>query len=156
MQSDPQKKKPNPLVNYMRQPKIYITLPSEGKWWEKGSLSISENGEYPVYSMTAKDELAFKTPDALLNGQAMVDVIQSCIPNIKNAWHCPSIDFDLIMIAIRLATYGDRMSMPHKVPVINEEVDYDIDLRVLIDQQQQNVWIDQIVINENFIIYIQE
>ena len=31
------------------------------------------------------DEITFKTPDALLNGQATVDVIQSCIPNIKDA-----------------------------------------------------------------------
>lgn len=154
MQPIPQPKKPNPLASYMRQPKIYITLPSGGKWWPPGSLDISENDEYPVYSMTAKDELVFKTPDALLNGQAMVDVIQSCMPNIKNAWACPSIDFDLILIAIRLATYGEKMSMNHKIPVINEEVEYDLDLRVLIDRQQNTSWVEQCVINENFIVYV--
>ena len=56
--------------------------------------------EFPVYAMTAKDEITFKTPDALLNGQATVDVIQSCMPNIKNAWHTPSIDMDAILVAI--------------------------------------------------------
>jgi hypothetical protein len=80
--------------------------------------------------MTAKDELAFKTPDALLNGQAMVDVIQSCFPNIKNAWVAPMVDLDTIMIAIRLATYGEKMPFTHKVPGTDEEVEYEIDLRM--------------------------
>lgn len=154
MQQIPQPKKYNPLSSYMRQPKIYISFPSRGKWWEPGSLDFTENGEYPVYSMTAKDELMFKTPDALLNGQSMVDVIQSCMPNIKNAWNIPTIDFDLILIAIRLATYGDKMPITHKIPVINEEIEHELDLRVLIDSQQKNQWIEQIVIDPNFIIYV--
>lgn len=138
----------------MRQPKIYISLPSKGKYWEPGSLQISENGEYPVYSMTAKDELIFKTPDALLNGQAMVEVMQSCMPNIKNAWACPNIDFDLILIAIRLASYGDKMPFAHKIPVVNEEINCELDLKVLIDRHQQNIWIEQIAIDDNFIIFV--
>lgn len=154
MQKIPQPKKFNPLSSYMRQPKIYITLPSKGKWYTPGSIELSENGEYPVYSMTAKDELLFKTPDALLNGQAVVDVIQSCMPNIKNAWDIPTMDIDLILIALRLATYGERMSIRHKVPVINDEVDYDLDLKVLIDKQQQNIWIEQLAISEDFIIFL--
>lgn len=154
MQQIPPQKKFNPLSNYMRQPKIYIPLPSQGRWWKPGSLDPSETGEYPVYSMTARDELLFKTPDALLNGQSVVDVIQSCMPNIKNAWDIPSIDFDSILIAIRLATYGERMSVKHNIPVINEEVDYDLDLRTLLDQQRNNIWIEQIAISEDFIIFV--
>jgi hypothetical protein len=154
MQPIPQPKKYNPLSSYMRQPKIYISLPSRGKYWSEGSLEISENGEYPVYSMTAKDELMFKTPDALLNGQSIVEVIQSCMPNIKNAWDIPTMDFDLILIAIRLATYGDKMPISHKIPVINEDVEYEVDLKVLIDKQQSNTWVEQIAIDENFIVFV--
>ena len=76
----------NPLQKYFRQPKIYIKLPSNGKWYPNGSLEVTDNMEFPVYAMTARDELMFKTPDALLNGQSTVDVIQSCVPSIKNAW----------------------------------------------------------------------
>lgn len=154
MQPNPSQKKFNPLTQYMRQPKIYITLPSGGKWWKPGSIELTETGEFPVYSMTARDELLFKTPDALLNGQSVVDVIQSCMPNIKNAWDMPSIDFDTVLVAIRLATYGERMSVKHTIPIVNEEVDYDLDLRVLLDQQRNNVWIEQVVINPDFIIYV--
>jgi len=151
----PQTFKPkNPLANYMRQPKIYVKLPSNGEFWPAKSIDLPENMEFPVYSMTARDELAFKTPDALLNGQAMVDVIQSCFPNIKNAWEMPNIDLDTVMIAIRLATYGENMTVKHKIPVINEEAEYEIDLRQLLDQQRMSKWIDQIVITPDLIVYV--
>jgi len=154
MQSHPNQSKNNPLANYMRQPKVYITLPSRGDFWPKGSINMPESGEFPVYSMTARDELLFKTPDALMNGQAVVDVIQSCMPDIKNAWATPTIDLDTILIAIRLATYGEKMPFTHKIPVIDEEVTYEIDLRMLLDQQQSNYWIEQVVINPEFIICV--
>jgi hypothetical protein len=155
MQTTPiQPRTANPLANFMRQPKIYIKLPSGGEFWPAKSINMPENGELPVYSMTARDELLFKTPDALMNGQSMVDVMQSCMPNIKNAWDCPTIDLDTILIAIRLATYGEKMPFKHTIPNTTEEVDYEIDLRVLLDQQQANIWMDQVVINPDFIIFV--
>lgn len=144
----------NPLAGFMRQPKIYIRLPSEGKYWPLGSIQMTETGDFPVYSMTAKDELMFKTPDALMNGQAVVDVIQSCMPNIKNAWECPTIDLDTILIAIRLATYGEKMPFKHKVPATKEEVEYELDLRILLDQQQSNVWVEQVAVNDKLIVFV--
>lgn len=154
MQNTQFSKKANPLASYMRQPKIYITLPSGGNFWTPGSLEMTETGEFPVYSMTARDELLFKTPDALLNGQSIVDVIQSCMPNVKNAWDCPTLDLDTILIAIRLATYGEKMPFKHNVPVINEEVEYELDLKILLNQQQANHWVEQIAISPEFIIYV--
>ena len=141
-------KKSNPLAGFMRQPKIYIRLPSGGAYWPAGSLAIPENKEFAVYSMTAKDELAFKTPDALMNGQAVVDVIQSCIPSIKNAWATPNIDLDLILVAIRIATYGEMMEISHVVPGTTETVEHSIDLRVMLDQLSVNQWEDAVEINE--------
>lgn len=154
MQTTPFPVSRNPLANYMRQPKIYVQLPSQGRYWSDKSIQIPETGEFPVYSMTARDELLFKTPDALMNGQAVVDVIQSCMPNIKNAWDCPTIDLDTILIAIRLATYGEKMPFKHKIPVINEEVEHDLDLRVLLDAQRNNIWHNQVVISPELIIFV--
>jgi hypothetical protein len=154
MQTQPLQSKHNPLANFMRQPKIYIKLPSKGEYWPAKSLEKNENGDYPVYSMTARDELLFKTPDALMNGQALVDVIQSCVPNIKNAWDIPTIDIDTILIAIRFATYGEHMTFAHKIPVINEEVEYDLDLRLMLDKQQQNQWIEEVYVNEQLSIFV--
>lgn len=124
----------NPLKKYFRQPKLYISLPSGGNFYARNAIELPENGEVAVYSMTAKDELILKTPDALLNGQATVDVIQSCIPDIKDAWGMPGIDLDACLIAIRLATYGEMMSLKIKTPVTGDEQVMGVDLRQLLDQ----------------------
>jgi hypothetical protein len=147
--------KQNPLMQFMRQPKIYVKLPSNGTFWEEGSINLPENLELPVYSMTAKDELTFKTPDALMNGQGVVEVIQSCIPNIKDAWATPNIDLDVILIAIRLATYGEQMEISHKVPNTEETVEHLVDLRRLLDSIfERTVWKEEVVVNENISCYI--
>jgi len=144
----------NPLSMYMRQPKIYIKLPSQGKYWPEGSLVPTETGEFPVYSMTAKDELSLKIPDALMNGQAVVDVIQHCIPNIKNAWHVPSLDIDVILIAIRLATYGELMTTPISFGD-NLELEYQLDLRVVMDNlQQQITWNETVPVTDDLTVFV--
>ena len=141
----------------MRQPKIYIRLPSNGEFWQKNSLEISETGEYPVFSMTAKDELALKVPDALISGQAIVNVIQHCMPNIKNAWAIPSTDLDVILIAIRIATYGEKLRIPLKTGQGEDEkeFDYELDLRYvmnnLIDQIQ---WDESLQITDEVVVYV--
>jgi hypothetical protein len=138
----------------MRQPKIYIRLPSNGEYWTDGSLALSETGEYPVYSMTAKDELMLKVPDAVMNGQAIVEVLQHCMPNIKNAWMVPSIDLDVILIAIRLATYGEKMTTPINFGD-DEELEYTVDLRTVMDDLQSQITWDPVVpINENLTVFV--
>jgi len=124
----------NPLRKYFRQPKVYITLPSKGDFYQEGVLEMTENKEFPVFAMTAKDELIIKTPDALLNGQATVDVIQSCIPNIKHAWQMPSVDLDACLVAIRIATYGESLDITTKVPVLGEDRQFTIDLRQVLNK----------------------
>jgi hypothetical protein len=123
----PQHKK-NPLANWYRQPKIYVKLPSKGKFYPAGALDVSSSTEYPVYAMTAKDELMFKTPDALLTGQSTVELIKSCIPAILDPWSMPSIDLDFCLIAVRIATYGDKMEVGCNCPSCNAENTYDVDL----------------------------
>ena len=95
----------NPLKKYYRQVKQFVKLPSGYKFYPEGAIEVPESGEVAVYPMTAKDEMLLKTPDALLNGEATVAVIQSCIPAIKNAWVMPSIDCDAALMTIRMATY---------------------------------------------------
>lgn len=126
--------KANPLQKYFRQPKIYINLPSNGAYYPLGALDMTETGELPVFPMTAKDELTMKTPDALLNGQATVDLIKSCVPNIKDPWKMPSIDLDAVLIAIRIASYGETLEVTTKIPKIGDEKDYAVDLRKILNK----------------------
>jgi len=119
----------NPLKKYYRQPKQFVKLPSGYKFYSEGSIQVPESGEVAVYPMTAKDELLLKTPDALLNGEATVSVIQSCIPSIKNAWEMPSIDCDAALMTIRMATYGTSMTVAIKVPGTSIEKDLVLNLQ---------------------------
>jgi len=139
--------KKNPLINFYRQPKIYVRLPSKGKFYEPGSLDLSENGEYPVYAMTAKDELLFKTPDALLNGTSTVELIKSCIPAILNPWVMPNIDLDFALIAIRIATYGDKMDVGTNCPHCDAENSYDMDLTAWLDIFNNFIYNTDIVVD---------
>lgn len=124
----------NPLSNYFRRPSIYITLPSKGKFYPEGALELTENNELPVYPMTAVDEITYRTPDALFNGTSIIEVIQSCMPNIKDAWAIPSIDLDTILSAIRIATYGHTLEIGTTCPKCEEEAEYGVDLRKIIEQ----------------------
>jgi hypothetical protein len=124
----------NPLKKYFRQPKIYMRLPSKGIYYPPGALAMPESGELPVFAMTAKDEMIMKTPDALINGESTVEVIRSCVPNITDPWRMPSIDSDAVLIAIRLATFGEMLDITTNVPGLKEERTFQADLRTMLDQ----------------------
>ncbi len=138
----------NPLSAYFRQPKIYVKLPSGGQFYPPGALDVSANGEYPVYSMTAKDELIFKTPDALMNGQATVELVKSCFPAIKNPWAMPSMDIDAVLISIRIATYGEDMDFQSNCPACQEENTYTLNLINYIEQVQNFQYNGNVVIDD--------
>jgi hypothetical protein len=123
----------NPLRQYFRQPAIYIRLPSQGKFYPEDAILMPPNGELPILPMTAIDEITYRTPDALFNGSAVVNVIQSCVPNIKNAWTMPSIDIDTLLIAIRIASYGNDMDFSSTCPNCSESAERTIDMRNLLD-----------------------
>ena len=123
----------NPLQKYYRQPAIYIKLPTGGRYYTKDVYTPTETGEIPILPMTAKDELVFKTPDALMSGQATVDVIKSCVPNLLDPWKMVNYDTDAVMLAIRVATYGETMDIRYQVPVTLEEQEHTINLPSILE-----------------------
>ena len=141
----------NPLNKYFRQAAIHITLPSNGDY-PPHVVTPSATGEFPVMPMTAKDEIKFKTPDALMNGQGVVDVIQSCLPNIKDAWQIKSHDVDTILIAIRIATYGETTDLQFNVPTINEQVTHTINLPATLEQIKQEKIQNTITLKDGLIV----
>ena len=123
----------NPLEKYYRQASIYVTLPSKGRYYSEDVFTPTTTGEIPILPMTAKDEIAFKTPDAMLNGQATVDVIKSCCPNILDPWQLTNYDLDTVLLAIRIATYGETMDITATIPVINEQISHTVNLPALLE-----------------------
>jgi hypothetical protein len=143
----------NPLNKYFRQAALYVSLPS-GSDYPPNVIVKSQSGELAVMPMTAKDEIRFKTPDALMNGQGVVDVIQSCCPEIKDAWQIKSYDLDTILIAIRIATYGETMDMSFVVPGANETVSHSVNLPALLDQIKSTVINSEITLQDGLKISV--
>lgn len=123
----------NPLQKHFRQPALYLKLPSNGQFWPEGSIELSISGDVPVYPMTVKDEITIKTPDALMNGSGVADVIQSCCPSIKDPWAIPATDIDAILLSIRSASYGPTMDIDTNCPHCSAENSHGVDLRILLD-----------------------
>lgn len=122
----------NPLQKYFRQPKLFISLPSKGLHYGEGVIK-GDSANMPVFAMTGMDEIIMKTPDALFNGEATVKVIESCCPYISDARRVPSLDIDTILVAIRIATFGENMTVSHVCKSCTTENDFDIDLRTVIE-----------------------
>ena len=123
----------NPLAKHFRQPAIYLKLPSQGRFYPEGGIELAITGDIPIYPMTVKDELTLKTPDALMNGEGMANVIGSCCPNIRDPWTIPAVDLDAIFIAIRLASYGQGMDITATCPHCGETNEYTINLNALLE-----------------------
>jgi len=128
----------NPLQQFFRQPAVYLKLPSGGQFWPQGSLDMPPNNELPVLPMTAIDEITYRTPDALFNGSAVINVVQSCVPNIKNAWKMPSSDLNAILIAIRIASYGANMDLETTCTSCGHTDDYTVSLNSILDSMPKS------------------
>lgn len=143
----------NPLQKFFRQPKIFISLPSKGLYYPPGSL-IGDYNNAPIFAMTGMDEIVFKTPDALFSGDATAHVIESCCPFIKNAKAMPSIDLDSLLIAIRIATFGNIMSVNHTCNNCQTDNTYDIDLSTLVDYFSGLTFVNTVQISDELTLKI--
>ncbi len=137
----------NPLQQFFRQPKIYINLPSKGIYSREGSVDGNVEN-LPVFGMTGMDEILIKTPDALYSGESTVKVIESCVPSFKDAWELSNLDLDLVLAAIRIATYGNLMEIGHRCPSCGTENDYDLDLNRLIDHYTNCQFDNKVVLKD--------
>lgn len=137
----------NPLQKYFRQPKIYVSLPSKGLYYPPGTL-IGDYTNVPIFAMNGMDEILYKTPDALFSGEATIKVIESCCPYIKDAAQMPSIDVDLLIIAIRIATFGDMLPFKKNCEACGEENTYDVDLKSYVDYFNTLSYDNKIQIND--------
>ena len=117
----------NPLKQYFRRPSIYLKLPSGGNY-PPGVINMPETGELPVYPMTAIDEITTRTPDALYNGTALIDLMKSCIPDIVDPWRINSSDLDAILVAIKSASQGNELEIETECPKCEEVSKYGVNL----------------------------
>ena len=116
------------LNQHGRQPRLYIDLPTLGKFYSHGVIEEDQYVQLPVYGMTAMDEISLKTPDALFSGLATANIIKSCIPAIKDPFSIVRLDLEYILIAIRIASFGETLDSSANCPKCNHENGFDINL----------------------------
>ncbi len=118
----------NPLSQFMRHTELYISLPSQGYYNEPGDIELTASGELGIAPMTTGDDLELKSPEGLLNGESIGKVILSCCPGVKNVYSLTVPDLDVILLAIRQASYGDLMDFEVTCPECSHEGIYKLSI----------------------------
>lgn len=122
----------NPLMSYSRQPEVYTGLPSRGQFNDPNDIDFTASEEIGVAPMTAADELAFKTPEGLLNGNSLARVIESCCFGINRPDNLVSPDIDVLLLAIRKASYGDMIDFDATCPKCGHQDTYSASITYLL------------------------
>ena len=124
--------KSNPLSKYFRKPTIYVQIPTGGRFNPEIDKTILD--EIPIMPMTAIDEISMSNPDELLNGEALVNLIASCVPSIPEPRNLCNVDADFLYLAIKHATYGKNIEHTHTCSNCEEQADYNIDINSILDK----------------------
>lgn len=138
----------NPLKQYFRRPAVYLKLPSGGQSYNPNVVEIPTGGELPVYPMTAIDEITSRTPDALFNGTAVVELIKSCVPNIKDPWALQSTDLDAVLIAIKAASGGNDLELSSVCPSCQTESKYGVNLVNVLATMKSGNYAEELTFND--------
>jgi hypothetical protein len=113
----------NPLLDFIRKPELSVKLPSNGKWYDEGMIDYTPNGEVEVYPMLPKDELLIMNPDALLSGQANIQILKSCVPSVKQPEKLFYPDANVLFLAIQQASYGKTLTLESVCPHCQKKAD---------------------------------
>lgn len=128
---------PSPLKNYFRTFKLYMKLPSGMTYYDPSIVSFTDKGEVGVMPMTGKDELAFKNPDSLLNGEALIEVLTSCVPAVKQPRALLTNDIDALITAIRYATFNDSLETEMPCPSCGHGNVFKLNLQYALDNMSE-------------------
>jgi hypothetical protein len=144
----------NPLNKYFRVPKSYVKLPSKGRFYPDNFVETTANGEVAVYPLSAIDQILLKTPDAILNGDALLKVVKNCVPGVVDVKRLVEPDINTLLLAMRIASSGNTTEWTIACPKCNTEHAFEIDLNSIVETQS---YIDEdpvILFNGELKIYI--
>lgn len=103
-------KSKNPLLEKVQIPGEKFRLPSGGLFYNNNELDKSiKDGEIFINPMNAIDELILKSPDKLLSGEAVVEIINRCVPEVEDPEQLLAKDVDYILMCLRMVSYGPEV-----------------------------------------------
>jgi hypothetical protein len=122
----------NPLSKYFRQAGAYVRLPTLGIWYTDGSVNLNDEGEIPIYPLSAIDDILLNTPDAMLNGQALEKVIKNCAPDVKDIKKLLIPDLETIFVGMKAASNNGKFDLDRKCPKCEYENTYEVNCNGLL------------------------
>jgi len=78
----------------------------------------------------------------------MVEIIKSCVPNIKDPWKITGVDLDAILVAIRSASSGNEMEIETQCPACDETAKYGVNLAGLLNSIKAGDYSKELIIGD--------
>lgn len=123
----------NPLKQYFRQPALYLRLPTLGRWYDGSAVRVNEDAEIAIYGLSAVDDIMLNTPDAMLNGKALENVIKNCAPDVLNVKKALVPDLEAVFLGIKMATNGGKYELERKCPKCKHDNNFEVNCSHLLD-----------------------
>ncbi len=144
----------NPLAKYFRLPGLSVALPTKGAFFPAGGIELDAAGEVSVYPMRAADEMLLASPDALMNNTAIVNLLRSCVPAIKAPEHVSAPDLDVLLIAIRVASTGEKMEIELACPKCDKPNQFEVDLPAVLSTMQTVPAVNPLRLSDEVVVYL--
>lgn len=101
----------NPLLDDLsdKMPGVSILLPTQGQFYGPGVLAegVDAKEEIDVGTLTLMDEVRYRDPFLLASGRAVRDMIRRLCPVVVDPDRLLDVDVEAILLAARIASYGD-------------------------------------------------
>lgn len=124
------------LQKFYRTPKLFVPLASGNSYYDASVIEYTSEGEIGILPMTVHDEMALKNPDALLNGEAISNVLRNCVPTLKEPKLLLSIDIEALITAIRIASFGETTDVTFACPECKKDTEVSLNLKAAFHQMK--------------------
>jgi ribosomal protein S27E len=121
----------NPLAKYTKIEELFVKLASNNVM--KYKPEVLKSIKLGVCARSARDEIMLNTPDALIGGDAIIKVIENCVPDIEEAGELYVNDVEQLLIAIKVASKEDHYEIQTKCPECGHEGAFHRDLKALLE-----------------------
>jgi len=142
------------LSKYYRLPGMNVQLPTQGAFLPEGSVTFVNGNEVEVLPMRASDEMMLKNPDALMSGNAVEMLFQSCVPSITSPADISAPDMDVLLLAIRVATYGRVMEVETDCPECSAHLAFDCNLPLMLQTQVNVDPVNEVRLTDDIVVYL--
>ena len=143
--------KMNPLAQYTKIEVLFTKLVSNGVMeYEDNVVSDIKCG---VCARSARDEIILNTADALIGGDAVVKVIENCVPAVQNARKLFVNDVEQLLIAIKLATKDESYDLNVGCPECEHVGGFSRDLNYLLQTATSFDEVPTLVMDSGLTVY---